>query len=219
MTNEEKRDALIKESLLYERCVSRLSRISNRLAHERNSENKKALENGEAADLSFKVVIDALAELTKEYRKRSDKAWNEARKLTPRFEEGYELLANAVLENAAMNYEAALCGTVGAKNQKTMIEIFSRYGAELYTDLDFEKVLQIIRKEHPKFVKKAHEHAAQIIRETEERRKANKDLTKNSVKCPLCGYGMYSALHSGNGAYLIRCTGCNFSEYVSVADE
>ncbi|MBO5967313.1 MAG: hypothetical protein J6S14_02310 [Clostridia bacterium] len=219
MTNEERRDALIKESLLYERCVSRLSRISNRLAHERNSENKKALENGEAADLSFKVVIDALTELTKEYRKRSDKAWNEARKLTPRFEEGYELLANAVLENAAMNYEAALCGTVGAKNQKTMIEIFSRYGAELYTDLDFEKVLQIIRKEHPKFVKKAHEHAAQIIRETEERRKANKDLTENSVKCPLCGYGMYSALHSGNGAYLIRCTGCNFSEYVSVADE
>lgn len=219
MTNEEKRDALIKESLLYERCVSRLGRISNRLAHERNAENKKALENGEAADLSFKVVLDALAELTKEYRKRSDKAWNEARKLTPRYEEGFELLANAVLENAALNYEAALCGTVGAKNQKTLIEMFSRYGAEVFTNLDFEKVLQLIRKEHPRFVKRAHEHAAQIIRETEERRKTNRDLTENSVKCPLCGYGLYSAKSSSNGAYLIKCTGCNFSEYVSVANE
>ena len=104
----------------------------------------------------------------------------------------------------------------GSESQKYLIEKFARNGAEIYTKLDFYKVLKRIESAYPQFVKTVKERGDEIIEETRRIRKKNGNMRYAKIRCPNCGCGLYASGSEVGGLQMIRCVGCNFQEYFRV---
>ena len=203
---------LMNDSLVYERAYIRAHKILTKLLEKKNKEDEAARQAGETPDESLKILTHDIARLKQEYREESDKLWKRVDELADPYEAGYERLAQAIIENAAHDYEAALCGG-GNASEQLRIELFSKYGAEAFTTLDFPGILARIKSAYPKFVKKAKDNVEQIIAETEQARKEKTDTKDISIKCPLCGYGMY-CFGKPKKTATIKCTNCAFQAEV-----
>lgn len=201
------------EALVYERAMSTASTIMSKLAQQRNENEKESKRNGEEPDKSYQLLIDALAEAKKRFRKESNRLWKLAEKDAEVPEYSVENLCNAIMRKAAEDYEAALCGG-GSDGERLRIEKFAEIGAEDYTSVDFVAVLGRIRDTQPMFARMAKEHAKEIVEETKRNKKRNADNRKNTYRCPLCGGGLYAYGKCDHGVQQIRCTGCNLFESV-----
>ena len=167
MTREEKVSGLIDEALVYERMDSRISDIIVKLTSERANHIKECKETGETPDKSFDMLLRIMEGTRNRIRDKSNKLWAEVDLTAVKHEAGYEGLAQAVLELAARDYESALCGCYGSESQKYLIEKFARNGAEIYTKLDFYKILKKIESAYPQFVKTVKDHGDEIIEDAE----------------------------------------------------
>lgn len=218
-TSEELKD-MATESLVYERAFSRISRIAYSFVHELNKAKTEAETTGVPMDESYQVVMDDLNALKKKYRARSDELWNTVDREADRDDNGFERLSNAILQNVAEDYETALCGSRSV-NEIKRIEDFAKNGAEQFTELDFSKVLQRIRRMQPKFVDYAEKHGPEIHSWTRESRKNDypSNDRKNPHRCPLCGGGMYTYGKVDRGTAVVKCTGCCLFARVKVVND
>ena len=216
MTREEKVSGLIDEALVYERMDSRISDIIVKLTSERANHIKECKETGETPDKSFDMLLRIMEGTRNRIRDKSNKLWSEVDQTAEKYPSGYEELAQAVLELAARDYESALCGCYGSESQKYLIEKFAKNGAEIYTKLDFYKVLKKIEDAYPKFVKTVKDHGDEIIEETKRIRYKSGNMRYAKIRCPNCGCGLYASGNTVNGLQMIRCVGCNFQEYYRV---
>ena len=216
MTREEKVSGLIDEALVYERMDSRISDIIVKLTSERANHVKECKETGETPDKSFDMLLRIMEGTRNRIRDKSNKLWSEVDQTAEKYPSGYEELAQAVLELAARDYESALSGCYGSESQKYLIEKFAKNGAEIYTKLDFYKVLKKIEDAYPKFVKTVKDHGDEIIEETKRIRYKSGNMRYAKIRCPNCGCGLYASGSEVGGLQMIRCVGCNFQEYYRV---
>ena len=192
-------DTLIQQSLVYERCYSRICQILNTTVSEKKADEEEKKSLGEPKDESFDILIGDLNALKDAYRDKADKIFAEAEKASDKFQFGYDNLFNAIALRAAQDYEEALCGE-GSESEKRMIEMFLP-----------EKITGKIREAQPEFVKLAQKNVNTIVMETkrERKRKHTREGFELSIRCPLCGGGMYAYNLQNNGLYKIKCTGCS----------
>lgn len=218
MNRDEKIDQMVDEAMIFERMWCRMNGIIENLSSEKNQHIRDAKAAGEKIDKSYERLIGILCELRADLKQEADDAWAEVDAMAEKHETGYEALANAVLELAALDYEAALCGT-GSESHKYLIEKFANCGAEIYTHLDFTKVLERIQRAHKEFVKLVHDRGNDIITYTNSVRSHRGSAKRNRVKCPLCGNTLYASGNPVNNLQMIRCVGCNLSEYFYIKDD
>ena len=213
MTETMTTERYVSESLVYERAQSTVSAMMNGLAKQRNENEREARRSGTEPDKSFQLVIDVLSDAKKRFRKESKRLWKLAEKSSDIHEIGVENLCNAIIQRAALDYEAALSGH-GNVEEKRRIEAFAEDGADDYTSIDFQNVLDRIRVAQPVFSKTAKEHIEEIMSETKNNKQHDGDNRKNTYRCPLCGGGLYAYGKPDGGIQQIRCTGCNLFELV-----
>lgn len=213
MTEKEKNtNWLVQESLIYERAYSRICRIIDDLQEEKNADIKTAKENGEETDGSFKVLLEMLTDLRKKLRDQSDELWIKAERSTDRYDSGYENLFNAIVVRAAQDYEEALCGMTNERS----IDMIEKFLPKRFTNP--------IRKAQPEFAKVVKEHGKEILDETKQKRRELKrhnrgDMRDNSIKCPLCGCGLYAWGSNQNGLQKIKCTGCSLFDFAYIKED
>ena len=205
---------LIKESMTLERAVSLCSALANEAAKRRNEANK-GKRRPEDKDESFDLVINVINEARERFRSDSNQLWKQAEERCRLDDDGVENLLNAVIQRAALDYELALSNR-GFPDSIREIEEFFRGDADVFTKADVSQVPKRIRMAHRQFVEIAHDHVKDIIKETSDNRKRNRDMLDNTYRCPLCGGGMYEWGKAYNGRHQIRCTGCNLAESVKV---
>lgn len=205
---------LIKESMTLERAVSLCSSLANEAAKRRNEANK-GKRRPEDEDESYDLVINVINEAKDRFKADSDQLWKQAENRCRLDDDGVENLLNAVIQRAALDYELALSNR-GFPDAIREVEEFFRGDADVFTKADVTEVPRRIRMAHRRFVEIAHDQIADIIRETKENRKAGRDMCDNSVRCPLCGGGVYEYGVPYNGRHQVRCTGCNLSESVKL---
>jgi len=200
-------DWFVKQSLIYERACSRISNIINTILGEKNRDAEMSKETGEAVDESYQVLADALIKVRNEFRARSDELWKQAEDSTDRYDSGYENLFNAVVIKAAQDYEEALCGLENERS-KQILEMFLP-----------KRFVDPIRRAKPKFSKIVKERGEDILKETREVRKRDGDLRENSIKCPLCGCGLYAWGSNQGGLQKIKCTGCSLFDFAYIKED
>ena len=216
--NEREVRDLVSESLVWERAYNGMMKILDEAIMKLNTNLRESKKNGEEADRALAVIVEYLKADANAFRTKSDMFWEKADKVSEKHDEGYRRLADAIIERAASDYEVALCGA-GNEKERKLIELFAIDGAEKYTRLDLEAVLQRIKRVHPKFVKLCWEKGKQIRDETRDARKKKRDINENTVRCPLCGRALYAWGPTARGLQTIRCCGCSFQETVTIKDE
>ena len=206
----------IEYSMILERAYGEMTNLIFEYKARAKQFIKAARENGEKEPYHFRLVLDALDVVAKDFRKRSDDAFREHTRTTDMDEDGMMNLKNAVIERAALDYEAALC----QKDEGAMNELhnFAERKAQMYTNADTEEILNRIRERYKLFKDKAHEEISGIIQMTEQFRKKRDAFSEknNPHRCPLCGGGMYIRSKLKSNSYLVGCTGCNLTEVVTV---
>lgn len=197
------------ESLVYERAESTLSAIMTDLAKQRNDNTVNAKRNGTTPDRSYQIVIDALADIKKRFAVESDALWIHAETLADVSETAAANACNAVIQKAAEDYEAALCGNGSdCERDIILIEKFMQEGSSAYTTINCVDVLERIRAAQPLFREKAKKHIVDIKADTVKNRHVSGGNRRSRYKCPLCGGGMYAYGHAKYGMQQVRCTGC-----------
>lgn len=198
---QEKGDELLKKSLVYERAKVRIEEAAQRVAHARKAHLEEIAATGEAFDESYDVAFQELTALKHRLGAKADEYWARMEACTEKFGPGLERLANAVLANAAYDYEAALCGGFPDSNAEMhLIEKFAEYGAEVYTTLNFMDVLDRIKRVYfDEWLPKVREVTAELRAEPER---------KYRHKCPLCGGGLYFSKNRVSKGGAVRCTTC-----------
>ena len=197
---EAKRDELLKRSLVYERAKVRIAEAAQKMAQERTEHIAEISKSGTPFDESFDVALSELRGLAHRLGAKSDELWSQMEESAEKFGPGLERLANAVLQNAAYDYEAALCGGfVDSEAEIHLIEKFATCGAELYTTLDFSEILGQIRGIYRDQWKPLVEKVIPELRKESKPRYLH--------KCPLCGGGLYY-VHCKGQSDMVRCTTC-----------
>lgn len=198
--SDAKRDELLKNSLIYERARTRIEEAAQKVARERKDHLSEIARTGEPFDESFDLALAELRGLTNRMGAKADELWTQMEKAGEKFGPGLERLANAVLEKAAYDYEAALCGGFpDSEGEMRLIEKFAVCGAEVYTTLDFSEVLGQIRRVYRDEWRPTAERIAPELRK--------EVRPRYHTKCPLCGGGLYY-VHSKGQSDLVRCTTC-----------
>lgn len=203
-------------SMIMERAYGEITNLIYQYKARAKQFISAAKENGEKEPYHFRLVLDALDTVAKDFRKRSDDAFREHTLTTDMDEDGMMNLKNAVIERAALDYEAALCnGDDGVMNE---LHNFAECKAHMYTDTDTEDIFQRIRERHKLFKDKAHDEIDGIVEMTKQFRKKRDAFSEknNPHRCPLCGGGMYIRSKLKSNSYLVGCTWCNLSEVVTV---
>lgn len=222
MTAENKVEVrrLIDESLVYQRAYNRTLKLTYDMAQEANDQKRVAKDLGEEPDELYTVLKKDLDTMLKKYRDLTDTLWDQAEKLSDKYDEGYQRLAEEVIRAAALDYEVALCGhgTQEAKAEQRRIEDFARNRANYYTTLNFEAVLAKIRAAHAEFTKLCRKEILVIRDETRKARRDGKSVENNTVRCPLCGRPLYAWGNLHRRDIVVRCTGCALQETVTVDD-
>lgn len=221
MTQKEREvNYLVDESLAYERAQTRVQEFISDLRRAKNADKTAAEKGGVLPDKSYQIVIDAMFETLEALKARSDMLWDAAEKKADKYDAGFERLAQAVMESAAADYEAALgCPGEDAKSERKRIEKFAENGAERFTHLDFEEVLGRIRSEWPKFHSYVVENAAEIVADSRKSRRVEPHLRNARHRCPMCGGVLYVRGAPLGDLHTVRCTGCNFTAAVVVSHE
>lgn len=204
---EKKTSWLMQESLIYERAYSRICRIIDELTEDKNRDAQMAKETGEAPDASYKVLFEILTDARKRIRDKSDELWLKTERSTDHYDSGYENLFNAIVIRAAQDYEEALCGMTNDRS----IDMIEKFLPKRFTDP--------IRRAKPKFSKVVKEHGKEITDETMEKRKNGGDMRENTVKCPLCGCGLYAWGSNQHGLQRIKCTGCSLFDFANIKED
>ena len=209
------------KSMYYEgqfgKCLNRAYylQIARRKAAEKARESRKAF-----VDV-YTPQLDRIKEEKKIYRKLSDAYYEKHKQLPIEFDEDAVIrLANAIVERAALDYEAALCK--GNSKVITEVETFAKDNAGFYTRTDVERILARIRKAHKEFKQYAYDNIASIIETTDRiNRKKKHNYVEfndkcNHNRCPLCGMGLYIKKRYNGGGYLVACGGCSLTEAVTL---
>lgn len=205
----------LEQSMLYEAAYGEMGGIIESVRKKQIKNVEESLKNGEEPDAYYDMVLDALKNVRKEFRAKSDAAFAEHKKKAEIVENGMINLVVAIGEQMAVDYEIALrSGKV-----REMIKI--EECAEPVPS--FKDVLARIRRNHKQFVKKANEEIVDIIEDTKEI-KARRDhyglsTPRNPHRCPLCGGGMYAKCELKPRRYLVCCTGCFLQEVVTLPNE
>lgn len=195
-----KGDVLLKQSLIYERAKVRIEEAAQKVARDRKAHLTEIAETGEDFDESYDLALSELRGIQIRLGARADELWAEMEATTEKFGPGLERLANAVLENAAYDYEVALCdGFPDSAAEMRLIELFAERGAEVYTTLDFGEVLGQIRRV---YYEEWRPKVEKLVPELHEEPKP-----RYRHKCPLCGGGLYY-VHCKSETDLVRCTTC-----------
>lgn len=211
---------MVADSLLYERCDNRLKRFIDQLRKEKKEYERK-LEEGQDSDLSFDYLIREMEKLRFQYQKKSNDLWEEARKKRVESPEKVQDLFNAVVKQAACDYESACCGNFSdPETMKSEILVFAKTEAKNYSNINFNHVLKKIDQAAPEFKKLVREHAKEIVEETNAKRKVRDfDFKANKYKCPLCGYGIFdtgSRFIKSDKTHCISCSGCGFRLFIDI---
>lgn len=197
---QEKGDELLKRSLIYERAKSMVEEAAQKVARDRKAHLKKIAETREDYDPAYDLAYQELHALCNRFGAKADELWTQMEQTTEKFGPGLQRLANAVLEKAAYDYEAALCGGFpDSEAEMRLIEKFAVQGAEMYTTLDFSEVLWRIRTVYKEEWLPTVKKIVPELREEKTRHFRH--------KCPLCGGGLYY-VHAKGQSDLIRCTSC-----------
>ena len=197
---QEKGDELLKRSLIYERAKSMVEEAAQKVARDRKAHLKKIAVTNEEFDPAYDLAFQELRAVQNQLGAKADELWKQMELTTEKFGPGLQRLANAVLEKAAYDYEAALCGGFpDSEAEMRLIEKFAVQGAEMYTTLDFSEVLWRIRTVYKEEWLPTVKKIVPELREEKTRRFRN--------KCALCGGGLYY-VHAKGQSDLIRCTSC-----------
>lgn len=203
----------VEESLRYERAVSMLNVIARDLRQKRSEDKASANKAGVKPDGSFDLVIERIESERQTIQETADLLWKEAEKRCTVPDYSIEDLLNAVLTKATSDYEALLSGMM-PESRAGEIEYFFKHDADGLTSAEVSTFIPRIKRGHEKFVELVRLKKYDIIEETNRKRKSGGNMQFNSVKCPLCGSGLYEYGTGVGGRHLIRCTGCNLSEMV-----
>lgn len=209
---EKETKTLMAESLVFERAYSRVCRILNDVLEDKVRDAAMSKETGEPVDASYKLLADALGDVRDRFRNESDRLWRLADESTVKYERGYEDLFNAIVLRAAQDYEAKLCGCEDEANRK----LLQMNPPECMLS---QKLMRRIREGHKKFERVIKERGKDIVEETLAARKEKRDLADNSVRCPLCGGGLYAFGKERGGVQQIKCTGCSLFGWTRLVDE
>lgn len=199
-------------ALIYERAVDRINDLIVLNNKARKKEEARALKTGEEPDKSFGIVGYFLSNAKAEAKKVCDTYWKSVEKTAAFDQQNVENLCNAVVKLAALDYEQAICRG-GESGNTTMREIerFSKNGdSDTFSAVDFDSVIARIQKGYVKFNEIVKTKGPDIIAETRRMRsKGNDEFTSASIKCPVCGRGLFHYGEPHGRTYHIKCSGCN----------
>lgn len=195
--------AILSKATAYERAVGRIKDLIVKLHKERK---------GDLEDESFEIVSTYLHVALNHCVGECDRAWQKVY-ANPDFGYGnYEKLNNAVMLQAALDYEKDICsGNTSSKRDMEDIERFAESGdSHTYSDIDFTNVLKRIRDVAPEFQRIVRTKGAEIISDTLRlKRKKDYGFAEAKNRCPLCGGGLYHYGKPNGNVYRIKCSGCN----------
>lgn len=203
MSTENSSSERLSRATAYERAIGRI----NGLIIQMNREHKEALD-----DDSFEIVLSYLNLALPHCTAECDRAWKEVYENAEYTDSNLEKLNNAVMLQAAQDYETALCVDSPAQRETAKdIERFAKSGAShQFSGVDFVTVLSRIKGVVPEFQKFVREKGSDIVAETEWiKRKRRMTFQDSKYRCPLCGGGLYSSGRPAGNTYRIRCTGCS----------
>lgn len=203
-------------SMILERAYGEITNVIVDYKSRIKAKKADCLENGEKEPYHLRLVSDALENIAREFRERSDEYFARSKKGKEINPQGAENLANAIIERMALDYETALC----EKDDGAIFELqdFARNKAYKYTNLDVDAVLERIASAHKAFKAKAQKNVIEINEMTKKFRTKRYAFSErnNPFRCPLCGGGMYVKTQMKSNSFLIGCTGCNLTEVVTI---
>ena len=197
---ERQADELLRESMALERARSRIDALISQILSERKEAAAAAIQEGRSPDKALDHVVEGLRALRADIIQRADDTWEEMHRLRERFGPGLQRLANAVIQNAAEDYEKALSGYFqDDAAEMRMIELFADHGAEVYSEVDFGNVLARIKGVYQRsFIPLAQKVYRELLTES-------RPLYR--YKCPLDGGGLY--INRDGGRPKVACSTCD----------
>jgi len=193
----------VAKATAYERAVNRIKGLINQM-------NREHRENED--DDSFEIVLYYLNVALPHCTAECDKAWREVYDKAEFGIGNLEKLNNAVMLQAAQDYETALC--VDSEMQRGVagdIERFAISGdSHQFSGVDFVTVLHRIREVVPEFQRIAREKGNEIVADTVWlKRKKDYKMENARHRCPLCGGGLYASGKPVGNTYKIKCSNCS----------
>lgn len=203
---------LVAESMMYERAISYIEPSLRALIRKKKRAEREAEVLGGKADGAYDIAVKVFKATLDELRRECDGLWARAERDADYHAKAADRLCEAVVVQAAQDYEKALCSD--DKDILDGIEEFAQGDAERYTPLDLMDILQRIRKAQPLFAEKARSEFEEIIAETKElQKKGFIDYgTYSTHRCPLCGGGMSVYGEVRDRLVTIRCSNCALYE-------
>lgn len=146
---------------------------------------------------------------------RADEYWKNAETMKTVIQDNHHGLANAMIERAVRDFEAAISGYNITKicgspeDAKKSVETFAKKKAsKYYTTLDIEDILKKIERTYRKeFIPMVNANAEEILTAWERHQKRC-DSTTKPWKCPNCGGDLHIGVWND---HIIECSGCNLS--------
>ena len=131
-------------------------------------------------------------------------------------QESVEMLLVAIIEQAALDYEKAICN--GDAKECEKIERLARDGSLDFTKIRLRSILKKIREKRNEFDRRARRHLGEIAEDSERCLRLPRDKWVDSkyedakFRCPMCGGGMYIIKQTWGRR--VQCTGCNLFTWV-----
>lgn len=205
-------DEVLKQAMAYERAYN----LIHTLTIEARGIRKSAAKRGEQ-DHAHGIAIKALEDALNRLESVTNDVWKKVEELAVPDDKHIIDLFNAVVINAALDYESALSrgGAAGEKEQREIERFAESETSYRYSGTDFSSVLARIRRCHKQFEQMVQDKGEDIIEDTAKHRKINSQkkgntrFDKATYRCPLCGGGIYHFGTPINNVYNIRCSSCN----------
>lgn len=205
---------LVADSLAYERAITFIEPTLKALNAKKRRAERNADNIGGAVDSAYGIALKALKTTLDELRHECDRLWEAARADANYYAKAADRLCEAVIVQAAHDYETAL--SYNDTDAMDSIEEFASQEAETYTQMDMLGILSRIRKGQAKFAEKARAEFDDIIVETQLfREQGIADFSIGKHKCPLCGGAMFVSGEVRDRLVTIRCTGCSLFEQLN----
>ena len=158
-------------------------------------------------------------------QKESDDLWEYAKSFRPDsvVHGNYERLANAIVKQAVLDYEALISGKKADSNLCNLTEIERFAKTTMLTKVDIPSMLKKIKRVREKeFVPFAAEHYNEIVNEYKKfKRKRVNTVIYNDVfpyRCKVCGGALKPDLDNKNKLLGIECCGCETYIYKGEID-
>lgn len=158
-------------------------------------------------------------------QKESDDLWEYAKSFRSdsAVRGNYEQLANAIVKQAVLDYEALISGKKADSNLCNLAEIERFAKTTVLTKIDIPAILKKIKRVREKeFVPFAAEHYNEIINEYKKfKKKQVNTVVYNDVfpyRCKVCGGALKPDLDNKNKLLGIKCCGCETYVYKGEID-